>query len=115
MDESILVTIKKMLGLDADYTAFDTDVIVAINAALSIMTQNGVGPSNGFYILGYEETWGDLLGSSSELEAVKLYVYFRTRMAFDPPTGSVMDAMSRQADEFLWRINVTADKEAGTE
>lgn len=115
MNESILVTIKKMLGLDADYSAFDTDVIVAINAALSIMTQVGVGPAKGFYISGYEETWGDLIGQPANLEAVKLYVYFRTKLAFDPPSGSVADAMSRQADELLWRVNVTADSEASTE
>ena len=43
MEYSILNTIKKMLGLDANYTTFDTDIIVHINSALMTLTQLGVG------------------------------------------------------------------------
>ena len=48
--DSILTSIKKLLGMDADYTAFDTDVIIHINTALAILCQLGVGPDKGFRI-----------------------------------------------------------------
>ena len=43
--ESILTSIKKMLGIDEEYTHFDADVIMDINSVLMILTQLGVGPA----------------------------------------------------------------------
>ena len=33
---SILISIKQLLGIDHDYTHFDTDVIIQINMAINI-------------------------------------------------------------------------------
>lgn len=115
MEESILITIKKMLGLDYNYAAFDTDVIVNINAALMILTEMGIGPKEGFTITGYSETWSDFITNRVKLGAVENYVYLKTKMAFDPPTNSyVMDAMKSQAEEILWRLNVMAESVENT-
>ena len=109
-DESILLTIKKLLGLEADYTPFDTDVIVMINGALMTLTQMGVGPKSGFEIHGTDETWGDFITNPVKLGGVKEYVYLKTKMGFDPPSNSfVMDAFKQQAEELLWRLNVQAE------
>lgn len=110
MDDSILITIKKMLGLAEDYDPFDAEIIVHINTAIMTLTQFGVGPKEGFFITDATATWADLLTNPTNLEAVKTYLYLRVRMLFDPPSSSfVMDSMKAQADELAWRLNVQAE------
>lgn len=109
--DSILNTIKKLLGIDPDYDPFDTDIIVGINSALMTLTQVGVGPRKGFSIRDSTETWEDFIGDRNDLEAIKTYVYLKTKLIFDPPTNSfTIDAIERQAEEYLWRINVNAER-----
>lgn len=108
--DSILTSIKKMLGLDEDYTHFDADIIMHINSVLATLTQLAVGSSDGFSISDKSAVWGDLVGDRKDLEAVKSYVYLKVRMLFDPPTSSaVMDSMNRLASEYEWRICANAD------
>lgn len=111
MNGSILNTIKKMLGLAEDYTAFDQDIIVLINGAIMTLRQLGVGPQTGFSVSDAEVTWADYLGSDEALLAsVKPYIYLKTKVVFDPPTSSfVLDAMQKQIDEYEWRSNVEVD------
>lgn len=110
MEESILNCTKKLLGLDASYNAFDTDVIVGINAAFFTLMQLGVGPTSGFSISGADETWSDFAGAATDLEALRQYVYLRTRIVFDPPTNSsVLQAMKDLCTEYEWRLNVQVD------
>lgn len=110
IDEGILTTIKKMLGLDEEYTPFDMDVMVFINGAMMALCQMGVGPKEGFTISGYTETWAEFLVNPVNLESAKTYIYLQVRMLFDPPTNSfVMEAMKRQCEEILFRLNVQAE------
>ena len=110
MQNSILLTIKKMLGLEPDYTPFDTDIIVHINSALMVLRQLGVGPVTGFSITGSDETWDNYLDSPEMLEAVKSYIFLKVKMLFDPPSSSsVLDAMKEQIAEYEWRLNVEVD------
>lgn len=111
MQESILYSIKKMMGLDPDYTPFDTDLILHINSVLMILRQLGIGPVLGYSITGPDETWDDYLGSDEPLlEAVKSYIYLKVRTMFDPPSNSyVMDAIQKQIAEYEWRLNVEVD------
>lgn len=107
---SILASIKKMLGLEDDYTPFDMDIIVHINSALMTLHQLGVGPDKGFQIEGYNETWDDLEISLEMTGAVKNYIYLSVKVLFDPPTNSfVMDAMQKQIEQLGWRLNVQAE------
>lgn len=110
MEESILNTIKKMLGLDPTYTVFDTDIIVAINSALMALMQIGIGPKNGFKIKSSDDTWDSIICGSTNLESVKTYVYIKTRLLFDPPSNSsVTEALKATASEIEWRLNVEAE------
>lgn len=110
MEDSILATIKKMLGLDPNYDAFDTDVIVFINTALMTLQQIGVGPVNGFTLTGMDQTWEEFLPSDKMLEGAKTYIYLSVKMMFDPPTSSfVMDAMKQQKEELEWRLREQAE------
>lgn len=109
--DSILTSIKKLLGITAEYTQFDTDLIIHINSVFSILTQLGVGPSTGFSIHDEYSVWTDFLPEDPKLEMVKTYVYLKVRLMFDPPDRSaVADAMKRQIDELEFRLNVAADQ-----
>lgn len=107
--ESILTSIKKLLGIAEEYTHFDQDIIMHINSALFTLTQLGVGPSAGFSIDDAEDVWNDFV-DVSRVEAVKTYVYLNVRLVFDPPTSStVIDAMDRRLKELEWRLNAAVD------
>lgn len=107
MSESILNSTKKMLGIDADYDAFDMDVILHINSALSTLNQLGLGPEEGFMIEDETAEWGDLLEDDMRLNSVKSLIYLKVRLVFDPPSTSfVLEAMKEQINELEWRLNV---------
>lgn len=107
MDKSILNNVKKMLGLDEDYVAFDTDVIIHINSVFSTLSQLGIGPIEGFMIEDDIPTWDDfLITPNANLSSIKTYVYLRVRLLFDPPaTSFAIQAMEKQIQELEWRLN----------
>ena len=111
MDESILTSIKKMLGPTEDYEHFDPDIIVNINSVFSILTQLGIGPKTGFSIQDKTAVWGDLLQGDGRLEMVKNFVYLRVRLVFDPPqNASLAKVLEDMAKEYEWRITIAADQ-----
>ena len=108
--DSILTSVKKLLGITEECTDFDADIIMHINSALMILTQIGVGPSEGFFIEDKTDFWDDFIDDIEQLEAVKTYVYMRVRLMFDPPSSSaVMEAMNRTISELEWRLNLVAE------
>lgn len=110
MDSSILNTIKKLIGLDVDYTPFDEDIKVFINGAMMVLQQLGVGPKTGFVVSDLTQTWGDFLPSDMMLEGAKQFIYLYVKMAFDPPASSVvMEAMKSQRQELEWRLREQAE------
>lgn len=110
---SILTSIKKMLGIDEEYDCFDTDLIVHINSVFMILTQMGVGPSEGFTISDKTTAWNEFLQDTKKLESVRSYVYLKVKLLFDPPLSSaVMDATNRLISELEWRLNVAGEEES---
>lgn len=108
--ESILTSIKKLLGIAEDYTPFDMDIIFHINSVLFTLYQIGIG-ARGFSIQDEAATWNDFLSDSDDLEAVKTYIYLKVKLAFDPPSHSAhLEAMEKQAKEYEWRLNIQAEK-----
>lgn len=108
--ESILESVKKMLGLPSEYDAFDADVIMHINAVLNILTQLGVGPPGGLLIEDGAAVWSDFMADNILLQMVKTYVYLKVRMMFDPPSASSsMTSMETMAKELEWRISSVAE------
>lgn len=108
--DSILTSIKKLLGITEEYEHFDQDIIIHINTALMILTQLGVGPSEGFFIKDKYALWSDFIPDVKTLEAVKSYTYLKVRMLFDPPTSSsLMNAMEQNMKELEWRLNVASE------
>ena len=115
MDDSILVTIKDMLNIDAGITDFDNDLIVLINSSLSTLHQLGIGDAQ-FRITGNNETWSQLLGDKDySLESAKELVYLDVKIVFDPPTSSiVMEAYKELRQEQQWRIAAEIDMREGS-
>lgn len=108
--ESILTSIKKMLGIAEEYTHFDADLIMHINSVFTILTQIGVGPSEGFSIEDDTDVWTDFIQDNKRLESVKSYTYMKVKLLFDPPlSSSVIESMNRIISELEWRIQVAAD------
>lgn len=108
--ESILTSIKKLLGIAEEYEHFDADLIMDINSVFSILTQIGVGPSEGFSIENSSAIWNDFTHGDKNLEPVKSYIYLKVKLLFDPPTSSaVMESINRMISELEWRLNVSAE------
>lgn len=110
METSILTSIKKLLGIEADYTHFDQDIVMYINSAFSTLAQLGVGPTTGFRIEDDQADWNNFVGDRLDLELVKTYVYLKVRLIFDPPQNSfLVDSIKNQISEHEWRLNVQAE------
>lgn len=108
--DSILTSIKKLLGIAEDYEHFDTDLIMHINSVFMVLTQLGVGPPEGFIIEDDSAIWEDFIEDSTKLQAIKSYVYLKVKLLFDPPLSSaVMESMDRTISELEWRLNVAVD------
>ena len=108
--ESILTSVKKMLGITEEYKHFDMDIVMHINSVFMTLNQLGVGPNKGFFIEDETATWADFLGDPTSLQIVKSYMFLKVRMLFDPPASSVvMECMKQQANEFEFRLLIAVD------
>lgn len=111
MDDSILTTIKKALGLTEDYTAFDFEIAMHINSAIATLNQLGAGPREGFAIQDKTPKWSDLLDTDTKLENIKSYIFMRVKMLFDSSSMSqqLVQAFTKMIEEESWRIQLAAD------
>ena len=108
--DSILDSVKKILGITPEYTHFDQDIIMHINSVFMTLRQLGVVPPEGFRITGAYETWDEFVDDEKYLDAVKTYVYQKVRLIFDPPTNSAhIAALENLTKEFEFRLNVEAE------
>jgi len=113
VEPSILKSTKKILGVGEADTSFDVDIALHINSVLSVLTQVGIGPANGYSIEDDTATWDAFIGTDPRLNLVKTYLYLKVRLLFDPPgTSYAIDAMEKQIAEFEWRLNVMREEES---
>lgn len=110
--DSILRSVKKMLGVADGDNFFDEELIMYINSAFAVLTQLGVGPAEGFSIQDESSVWTDFVSDMTIVELTKSYMKLKVRLLFDPPTSSsVMDSMNRMISEYEWRLNVQSYRE----
>lgn len=109
--ESILTSIKKLLGIVEEYEHFDSDIIMHINSVFMDLNQLGVGPSEGFSIMDDEAIWSDFIEDEVMLQAVKSYMYLRVKVLFDTSSmgSSTLAAYERQIQQWEWRLNIKAE------
>ena len=110
MQDSILMTMRKLVCGNPYADHFDTDLLVHINACFSILNQLGVGPENGFVVTDETQSWSSYIADNYRLNMVKTYVTLKVKKIFDPPlTSSVLEAMNKEISELEWRLNVAVD------
>ena len=114
--DSILTTIKKLVGVSEENDSFDLDIITYINSAFARLRRLGVGPTNGFRIQDATSVWTDFIPENDEsvkFEDVKTYVYLKTKLKFDPPANSTLHAaMENSVKELEWLLNVDAESDS---
>lgn len=111
--DSILTSVKKIIGISEEDESFDTDLIMHINSVLMILNQLGVGPEDGFSITDKSAVWTDVIGDNKLIEATKTFVGLKVRLIFDPPTSSaVLDSINKTISELEWRINIMVENKA---
>lgn len=116
MIASILNSVKKNLGIAADYDVYDEDIMLYVNGVFSTLNQLGVGPELGFVIEDDSVEWDDFLANDPRLNHVKTYMYLRVRMLFDPPqTSYAQEAVKEQIKEHEWRLNVQREETMWTD
>lgn len=112
INESILTSVKKTLGLPDEYEAFDLDVITHINSVFTILTQIGIGPSNGFAIEDKHSVWSDFMQDMNLYQLVKSYVVLKVKLLFDPPMSSaILECYKTQINEYEWRLKTITETE----
>lgn len=115
--DSILTSIKKLLGITKEHTNFDADIIIHINSVFADLAQLGVGPSEGFVIWDDSAIWDDFLSDSLLLQSVKSYMYLRVKVLFDSASmgSATLTAYKEQIAQWEWRLNVAAESEITNE
>lgn len=108
--ESILDSVKKVIGLGFDYTAFDADIVLHINSTFATLHQLKVGPDTPYFITDRENLWTEFIEDKTGIDSVKTYVYAKVKLLFDPPPTSYgIASFERICSEFEWRLNVRAE------
>lgn len=116
--DSILTSVKKMLGITEEYTHFDADIIMHINSVFMVLNQLGIGPPEGYMIEDAEDQWMDFVEKKDlqRMQAIKSYVFMKVRLMFDPPANSTgVQSMENLIRELEFRLNVTADNKPVSE
>ena len=115
MEDSILLSVKQYLGLEAEYTVFDRDVLMAINSALMVLEQLGISSDQVPSVSDYQATWSVLASKipGVNLGMLRSYVYGKARLLFDPPASSFgLSSLEKQVQEMEWRLNVQVETPA---
>lgn len=108
MQDSILKSIKKLIGISDEDTSFDLDLIIHINSVFVALNQIGVGPKNVFSIINDQSVWNDFINDETNINNVITYVYLKVRILFDPPSNSsVLSSIERLLTELEWRLSVS--------
>lgn len=115
--DNILASVKKIIGVAPNHNTFDDDLMLHINTIFTVLTQLGIGPSDGFILSDKNQTWSEFISPEfKEFNSVKTYMGLRVKLLFDPPLSSVVtDAVNRSISELEWRLIVAAETEKTTE
>ena len=111
LDDSVLTTIRTMLGPEEDYKDFDPEIIPHINSAFQRLKQLGVGPTSNFRIEDEDATWGDFFGDEESVQDMVVpFIFLKVKTLFDPPTSSIAsEAYKSEIDKLEWLMNVDAE------
>lgn len=111
MNETVLGTVKQVLGLTPEQTEFDAELITHINSVLFDLNFIGVGEWRAdFGIASATSTWGDILAKDIPA-AAKQYVALKVKKAFDPPTSTMVnESLNNLIQTLEWRLEAAVDR-----
>lgn len=113
VDDSILLSIKKMLGMEPEFTQFDPDIILHINTIIQVLYQIGLDIPEGFVVVDQNNLWTDYIQNprySKITSLIKQYIFMRVRMIFDPPSSQTLSTTIQESiNEIQWRISQWID------
>lgn len=110
MEDSVLNSVKAIIGINEEDTAFDKELIIHINSVLSVLRQIGLSCTDKLLIHGSEETWADFIVDNDHIEEIKTYIGLRVRKIFDPPINqTTMTALNETISELEFRLNISMD------
>lgn len=109
VEDSILLSIKKLLGMEPEeFDQYDVDITLHINTVIETLNQIGVDMPDGFSVTDKTVLWSDYLNRakySQIKDSIKSYIYMKVRLVFDPPTNtSLINAINESVKELEWRI-----------
>lgn len=108
--ESILDATKRACGIVESYDAFDSEILLNINAAFAVLHQLGAGPVEGFTVEDASATWDEFVEPGPLQNMVFQYVTMSTHHDFDPPTNStVLSSMENRIAQLESRISYYVD------
>lgn len=107
--DSILESVKKCVGISDWDTSFDDDLIFFINSNFLALEELGLKEAKDFSVSNSDTLWTDLMQESSLLNCIKSWIFYKVRMQFDAPTGSLADSYNSMISECEWRINSYID------
>lgn len=110
LSNSILSSVKKLIGISEDDKSFDLDVMMNVNAASSTLYQLGV-LRKPFTVTSKDDTYDDLLpgGSEDVINQIKMYFVYKTKLGFDSSTlsGVMIDVIKEMIRETECRLMMT--------
>ena len=113
VDDSILLSIKKMLGMEPEFTQFDPDIILHINTIIQVLYQIGLDIPDGFTVVDQNSLWTDYIKDpryTKITSLIKQYIFMRVRMIFDPPSSATLaTSIQESINEMQWRISQWID------
>lgn len=116
--ESILDSVKKLIGIDFNYHDFDADIVIHTNTVLANLVQMGIGPDEGFAItIDGNEKWEDFItdGDTNILSQVKSYVGLSVKTYFDPDASGILkEARDAVLKELAYRMYIYMDNKKST-
>ena len=109
---SILKSVRSAVGLNAEDSSFDSELLMHINGSIMILHQNGIGMP--IHVDDESSVWDDFKNptqadANSMFSAAKTFIFIKTKILFDPPPPSTIKYMSEAADEYLWRLRESFD------
>ena len=112
VETSILKSVRSAVGLDAEDSSFDLELLMHNNGSIMILHQNGIGMP--IHVEDVDAVWEDFknpmqVDANPMFSAAKTFIFIKTKILFDPPPPSTIKYMAEAADEYLWRLRESFD------
>jgi hypothetical protein len=104
MEDSILKSVKEMLGLGAADSGFNLNLITWINTAFGVLADLGVVPP-GTAIEDDTQKWSELT-AQADIGMIRSYIFLKVEFYHDTPaTSFAIAAKEKQISELEFRLH----------